>query len=236
MFFLIKLLLLPVWLPLKLLWEIVEHSGHRSHRRRRRTAARSGYHATSSVTLADGSIAHFRCEHAHRTQTAALECAAACQRKIERGEGNHLITSVQESEAVRQRRLALEAERERQRQAERQARAAEKAARKAARAARRAGQPAGPWPDGSAPYPLTAPAPGEHGGLGWPVWGLIGAMGALVLGLIVAMFGGGSQHSPATTAGALLWVVALIAIAACVPAALWQWVTRRRAAARPPGT
>ncbi len=230
MFFLIKLLLLPVWLPLKLLGEIVEHSGHRSHHRRRRTPARSGYHATGSVTLADGSVAHFRCEHGHRTQSAALECVAACQRKIRRGEGNHLITGVQESEAARQRRLALEAER----QAERQARAAEKAARKAARAARKAGQP-GSWPSGSAPSPRTAPAPGERRGLGWPVWGLIGAMSALVLGLIVAMSGGASQHSPATTAGALLWMVAIIAIAVCVPAALWQWVARRRAAVRPPG-
>lgn len=33
---LLKLLLLPIWLPLKLLWEILEHSGHRHHHGRRR--------------------------------------------------------------------------------------------------------------------------------------------------------------------------------------------------------
>jgi hypothetical protein len=35
-FFLIKLVLLPVWLPCKIIAEIVEHSGHRRHYRRRR--------------------------------------------------------------------------------------------------------------------------------------------------------------------------------------------------------
>jgi hypothetical protein len=31
-FFLIKLLLVPIWLPFKLFWEIAEHSGHRRRR------------------------------------------------------------------------------------------------------------------------------------------------------------------------------------------------------------
>ena len=36
MFFLIKLVLLPIWLPFKIIAEIVEHSGHHRHHRRRR--------------------------------------------------------------------------------------------------------------------------------------------------------------------------------------------------------
>ena len=35
MFFLIKLVLLPIWLPFKIIFEIAEHSGHRRHHRRR---------------------------------------------------------------------------------------------------------------------------------------------------------------------------------------------------------
>jgi ABC-type phosphate transport system permease subunit len=35
MFFLIKLCLLPLWLPFKLMWELMEHSGHRRHHRYR---------------------------------------------------------------------------------------------------------------------------------------------------------------------------------------------------------
>ena len=34
-FFLIKLVLLPIWLPFKIIFEIAEHSGHRRHHRRR---------------------------------------------------------------------------------------------------------------------------------------------------------------------------------------------------------
>lgn len=36
MFFLIKILLLPIWLPFKILGEVIEHSGRKHHRRRRR--------------------------------------------------------------------------------------------------------------------------------------------------------------------------------------------------------
>ncbi len=41
MFFLIKLLLLPVWLPFKILIELAEHSGRRSRYRRRRGRAQA---------------------------------------------------------------------------------------------------------------------------------------------------------------------------------------------------
>jgi hypothetical protein len=34
-FLLIKLVLLPLWLPFKIIAEIIEHSGHRRHHRRR---------------------------------------------------------------------------------------------------------------------------------------------------------------------------------------------------------
>jgi hypothetical protein len=38
-FFLIKLVLLPIWLPFKLIAEVAEHSGHRRHHRRRHLRA-----------------------------------------------------------------------------------------------------------------------------------------------------------------------------------------------------
>jgi hypothetical protein len=59
-FFLIKLLLLPIWLPFKILGEIIEHSGRKHHRRRRRyhrkvrvdwTPGRAGLSQWSSAIL-----------------------------------------------------------------------------------------------------------------------------------------------------------------------------------------
>ena len=48
MFFLIKLLLLPIWLPFKILLEIAEHSGRRRNYRSRRRSAPARRSATST--------------------------------------------------------------------------------------------------------------------------------------------------------------------------------------------
>ena len=62
-------------------------SGSTRRRGRRAPARRSGYQAAGTLTLADGSIAHFRCEHSHTSRSRAIECTATCQRQIRRGPG-----------------------------------------------------------------------------------------------------------------------------------------------------
>lgn len=74
MFLLLKLLLLPIWLPLKVIAELIEHAGHGSRRRRRVPA----YHGRA--TLPDGR--KWKCHHNHRTSEAAAECAAKHLRTI----------------------------------------------------------------------------------------------------------------------------------------------------------
>ena len=74
MFLLLKLLLLPIWLPLKILAELIEHAGH-GRRKRRRTPT---YHGRA--TLPDGQ--KWKCHHNHRTSEAATECAAKHLRTI----------------------------------------------------------------------------------------------------------------------------------------------------------
>jgi hypothetical protein len=75
-------------------------------------------------------------------------------------------------------------------------------------------------------------------GLSWPVWGLIGSLGAFVLGIVISVAGSAGTHgaaTPATVTGALLGMAGMLAVPVFLIAAIVRWIRRRRAAVRPPG-
>lgn len=113
--------------------------------RRKRRSSQPSWHAKGQATTPDGREVDFRCHHSHRSQDAAINCAATIRKQIERGQSLHLITRVRSTpasrEAARQRAAEQEArrkakaaertqatqQRSEQREARRQARAAERA-------------------------------------------------------------------------------------------------------------
>ena len=113
--------------------------------RPKRRSSQPSWHAKGRATTPDGREVDFRCHHSHRSQDAAINCAATIRKQIERGQSLHLITRVRSTpasrEAARQRAAEQEAcrqakaaergraaqQRSEQREARRQARAAERA-------------------------------------------------------------------------------------------------------------
>jgi len=85
-------------------------------RRRGSRPSQPSWHATGHAMTPDLREVDFRCQHNHRTQAAAIECAGTIRKQIERGQNLHLITHVRSTpasrEADRQRALQEEARRE----------------------------------------------------------------------------------------------------------------------------
>jgi hypothetical protein len=112
------------------------------------TSSRSrqpSWHATGHTITPDGREVDFRCDHNHRTESAAVECAGAIRKQIQRGQGQDLITRVRSTpasrEVDRQRALQKEADHETktaQRAQAAQQRAQDQQAHREARASRRA--------------------------------------------------------------------------------------------------
>jgi hypothetical protein len=115
----------PVWVSTS------THSRRRSRSRSR--SSQPNWHAKGKATTPDGREVDFRCQHGHRSQDAALKCAATVRKQIEHGQSQHLITRVRSTPASR------EAARQRtaQQEARRKAKAAERAQAAQQRAARR---------------------------------------------------------------------------------------------------
>lgn len=94
-----------------------------THSRRRSRSSQPNWHAKGKATTPDGREVDFRCHHSHRSQDAAIKCAATIRKQIEHGQNLHLITRVRSTpasrEAARQRAV--------QQEARRQAKAAERA-------------------------------------------------------------------------------------------------------------
>jgi hypothetical protein len=76
----------------------------------------------------------------------------------------------------------------------------------------------------------------RRGRLSWPGYGIISTAAAFVTGIVLAGAAGGNQHSPLVTAGALLWIAAILMVLVCVPAALWRKYRRTRPRTRAPRT
>ena len=112
--------------------------------RRRRRPSQPSWHATGQATTPDGRGVDFRCRHSHRSQDAAINCAATIRKQIERGQSLHLITRVRSTPATREaaRQRAAEQEARRQAKAAQHAQAAQqrteqREARRQAKAAER---------------------------------------------------------------------------------------------------
>lgn len=112
----------PVWLS----------TSTRSRRRRTRSrrtsrSRQTSWHATGHATTPDGREVDFRCQHSHRSQSAALDCASTTRKQIERGQNLHLVTHVRSTPASRaaERQHALTQEAERQAKAAQRAQAAQ---------------------------------------------------------------------------------------------------------------
>lgn len=113
--------------------------------RSRRRGGSSGrtWYGKGSTTTPDGREVNFRCQHKHRSKSAALECSANIRKQIQHGRSLHLITRVRSTpasrEAVRQRALKKEARH--QAKANRRAETAAQRAEKRAAAKQRAQPP-----------------------------------------------------------------------------------------------
>lgn len=98
--------------------------------RRSRQSSQPSWHAKGRATTPDGREVDFRCQHSHRSQDAAINCAATVRKQIERGQSLHLITHVRSTPASREaaRRRAAEQEARRQAKAVQRAQAAQQRA------------------------------------------------------------------------------------------------------------
>jgi hypothetical protein len=110
-----------------------------STRSRRRSQSRqSSWHAKGHATTPDGREVDFRCQHSHRSQSAALDCASATRKQIERGRNLQLVTRVRSTPASRE----AARQRAQMKEAKRQAKAAQRVQKREAAAGQRAKQEA----------------------------------------------------------------------------------------------
>jgi hypothetical protein len=88
------------------------------------------WHAKGHATTPDGREVDLRCQHSHRSQSAALACASTTRKQIEHGQNLHLITRVRSTPASRDaaRQQALRKETKRQAKATQRAQAAQQRA------------------------------------------------------------------------------------------------------------
>ena len=86
-----------------------------THSRGRSRSSQKSWHATGRATTPDGREVDFRCQHNHRSQAAAIDCAGTIHKQIQRGQSLHLISHVRSTpasrEAARQRALQQDARR-----------------------------------------------------------------------------------------------------------------------------
>lgn len=219
-----------------------------THSRRRSRPSQPSWHATGHATTPDGREVDFRCQHSHRSQDAAINCAATVRKQVASGQNLHLITRVRSTPASRQAARQREAQQAARRQAKAaqhtqaaQQRAADKEARHQARAAQRAQaaqhraqqketlaiQRQQQSTGQNAPRAQGAQQRAERAQRrrprGWPVTGLIIAGGATLLGIILAGIAGSNPKSAlGTTAGGLI-TLGILAVLICATAALLQW-------------
>jgi hypothetical protein len=119
-----------------------------SSRRRGSRTRQPSWHATGHAWTPDRREVDFRCQHNHRSQAAAVECAHTIRKQIMNGYSLHLVTRVRstpdsrvaarEEEAKRKAEAAQRAEAAKQREARQQERRQAKAARRAEAAQQRA--------------------------------------------------------------------------------------------------
>jgi hypothetical protein len=104
-----------------------------TRRRRRRKSRQPSLHATGHATTPDGREVDLRCQHSHRSKSAALDCASTTRKQIERGQNLQLVTRVRSTPASRE----VARQRARRRETKRQAKAAQRAEERFQRAQHR---------------------------------------------------------------------------------------------------